>query len=161
MTCLLPRNFWHQQLRDALNDPATIIAHGILRLPATGIAQRYAKIVICFFISGVMHMFVDLANGLTYAESGAIRFFTTQALGIMIEDGVQDTWRRLFGDGKSADDNTGISMWKRVVGLIWLWAFMAWTVPSWMFAPILSRASGEQGAIMGSLSLSRWVLGKN
>ncbi|OIW22547.1 hypothetical protein CONLIGDRAFT_214849 [Coniochaeta ligniaria NRRL 30616] len=150
-------NFWHQQLRDLLNDPATIITHRILHLPANGLAQRYTKIVIAFFISGVAHMFVDLATGLTYLESGSVRFFTTQALGIMIEDAVQGIWKRSFG-GNTADSPT--AKWKRVVGFIWLWSFMAWSVPSWMYAPILSRTAGEQGPLMGPLSVSRWFLGK-
>lgn len=156
MTGSLRRNFWHQMLRDLLSDPATIIAHRILRLPPTGVVQRYTKIVISFFVSGVLHMIIDLANDLTYAQSGSIRFFTTQALGIMIEDGVQELWGQLFG----RSDN-GTARWKRVVGFLWLWAFMAWSLPSWMFALILARASGEQGPLMGRLSLSAWVLGTN
>jgi len=89
-------------------------------------------------------MLGDLANDLTYAQSGAIRFFTTQALGIMIEDGVQEMWGRSQG------------RWKRVVGFLWVWAFLAWTSPCWMFAPIVARASGESGPLMGRLSLARY-----
>jgi hypothetical protein len=152
------RNFWHQQLRDLLNDPATIIAHQILYLPQKGLVQRYTKIVIAFFISGVVHMFVDMATGLTYTQSGSVRFFTTQALGIMIEDAVQEIWKRCFGGGKTASSDT--ARWKRVAGFLWLWAFMAWSVPSWMYAQILSRTAAEQGPLMGPLSLSRWLLGK-
>lgn len=158
ISSLLQRNFWHQQLRDLLSDPATIVTHDILCLPATGIVQRYTKIIICFFLSGVAHFFVDLATGLSYAESGAVRFFTTQALGIIIEDAVQEIWKRISGGGKSADGES--ARWERVVGFLWLWAFMAWSVPAWMYAPILSRTTGEQGPLMGPLSISRWLLSK-
>ena len=114
-------------------------------LPPTGVAQRYTKILLCFFLSGVVHLLVDLANDLTYAQSGATRFFTTQALGIMVEDGVQEVCKF---EGR----------WKRVVGFLWVWAFLAWTSPCWMFAPIVARASGESGPIMGRLSLCRWLV---
>jgi len=148
-------------LRNMLSDPATIITHKVLRLPARGIVQRYTKIVLSFLVSGLVHTAVDLVNGLTFAESHSIRFFTTQALGIMIEDGVQWIWNRSFGRGNTANRGGATARWKRVVGFIWLWAFMAWTIPSWMYALIGKRTGLEEAPLFGTLSVSRWLLGKN
>jgi hypothetical protein len=144
-----------------LNDPATFITHDVLRLPAKGLVPRYTKIVLAFFISGVGHTLVDkVCHGLTFAESQSIRFFTTQALGIMVEDAVQEIWRRCFGSGKS-DSSKGTATWKRVVGFVWLWAFMAWTMPSWVWVPISKRTAGEDTPIMGRLSIARWLLDRS
>lgn len=144
-----------------LNDPATLITHKVLRLPAHGIVPRYTKIVLAFFISGVVHQLIDMVNGLTWGQSNATRFFVTQALGIMIEDAAQEIWRRSFGGGKGGDHPQETARWKRIVGFIWVWAFMAWTVPVWTYALIARRAGLEEPPIMGPFSVSKWLMRQN
>ncbi|KAB5522131.1 membrane bound O-acyl transferase family-domain-containing protein [Coniochaeta sp. 2T2.1] len=152
-------NFWHQMLRDPLSSPAKAIAR-ILRLPDTGIFQRYTKTAIIFSSSGLAHQFHDATVGLPFAESGAIRFFAVQTVGIMLEDAVQTIWDGGFGRRKS-QNQTGTVRWKKMVGVIWLWAWLAWSVPVWVYPAIYDRTKREQGPLMGPFSLSRWFLSRS
>ncbi|KAB5530400.1 membrane bound O-acyl transferase family-domain-containing protein [Coniochaeta sp. 2T2.1] len=157
------RNFWgtvwHQLIRRFYNDPAIFLAHDVLGLPATGLTQRYFKIFVTFFVSGFAHALGDAAaRNVSWAESGCVRFFCTQTVGIIIEDGVQEIWRRIYGgvDGHGiglqkgqkpgsksiASKRPRPAVWKRVVGFLWVWAFLAWTTPSW-FYPIMSHKRAE------------------
>lgn len=63
------------------------------------------------------------------AESGAVQFFCVQALGIMIEDGVQYLHRRLF----KRDSGAQHSLLERCIGYAWVLAFLVWTTPVWIF----------------------------
>ena len=67
---------------------------------------------------------------LPYAQTGAVRFFCTQAIGIMIEDGVQAFHRHFRG---SKISNAKVPLWHRIVGFIWLIVFLTWSTPAWMF----------------------------
>lgn len=55
--------------------------------------HKYLNHFLNFFISGLLHALVDVACGLPWHESGAIQFFCTQLLGIVLEDFVWNTYR--------------------------------------------------------------------
>lgn len=57
--------------------------------------HRYLNHFLNFFISGLLHALIDVACGLPWHESGAIQFFCTQLLGIVLEDFVWNTYRHL------------------------------------------------------------------
>jgi hypothetical protein len=38
----------------------------------------------------------------------------------MIEDGVQELWRRLSGTEKSAEAHKQVALWKKIVGFTWV-----------------------------------------
>lgn len=147
-------SFWHQFLRHMFATPAAFIAHSVLRLPPRGLVQRYLKICIVFAISGLFHAGIDMLV-LSVADSGSVRFFCTQALGIMVEDGVQEVWRRLAGDSSGQT-----TLWKRVVGFLWLCAFMAWSTPVWVYPYVVKQGMSAPGADPNlPLSLAARVLG--
>jgi hypothetical protein len=155
---------WHQLLRNDLYDPATFLAHDVLGLPTTGLAQRYFKIFVAFGISGALHAMAETTRGISLKDQGAVRFFCTQTLGIMIEDGFQELWRRLFGNAESDERVNGSksgpegskyarpALWKRVVGFLWLWAFMAWTTPSWIYPKMAQKMLVLERAFPWSLA---------
>lgn len=72
-----------------------------------------------------MHIVADFGGDIPPAQSGALRFFCSQALGIMIEDTVQEIWRRMGGK----KDN----LFSRSVGVIWTLAFFSWSGPCWFY----------------------------
>jgi hypothetical protein len=79
----------------------------------------------------MVHFFADYAKGLSWEQSGSVRFFCTQALGIMIEDAVQTIYRSVSGEKK---DGQQVKVWKRVVGWVWVVVFLLfWSTPSWFF----------------------------
>ncbi|KAB5522123.1 membrane bound O-acyl transferase family-domain-containing protein [Coniochaeta sp. 2T2.1] len=150
--------FWHQMYRDLITDPAHVIAHDVLGLPARGLVTKYVKLLVAVLVSAFFHLLIDLGNGHTWSESQAFYFYTVQALGVMVEDAVVALWTRCFG---KPDPKSRLAGMQRHVGAVWLWAFMAWTVPSWMYLHIERRAAAvDKGPLMGMFSISSWVLGK-
>ena len=77
-----------------------------------------------------MHIFADMGGGLSMRQSGALQFFCMQALGIMIEDGVQVVWRKYF--------KSTVGMVERAVGYAWVVYFLVWTSPIWVFPATLN-----------------------
>lgn len=58
--------------------------------------HKYLNHFLNFFISGLLHALVDIACGLPWQESGAIQFFCTQLLGIVLEDVARNIYRHLI-----------------------------------------------------------------
>ena len=79
--------------RRDFSSPADFLVHDILRLTQYRLAARYAKIFTTFFVSGLLHLTVDLAPGMAYTESGSVRFFCMQTLDIVLEDTMQAVYR--------------------------------------------------------------------
>jgi len=72
-----------------MGEPAAPIARQIPRLPKGDLWARYLKIILTFIISGLIHAAADIAGGIPFEKQGTIRFFVTQAFGIIIEDTVE------------------------------------------------------------------------
>jgi hypothetical protein len=100
----------------------------------------------------MVHHICDYARGLSWQESGAVRFFCTQALGIMVEDAVQAIYRSVGGEKR---DGQQVKVWKRVVGWVWTVVFLFfWSTPAWFF-PI---AVGEKLIPFSIVGLAvRWL----
>ena len=58
--------------------------------------HKYLNHFLNFFTSGLLHAVVDVACGLPWQESGAIQFFCTQLLGIVLEDIAWNIYRHLI-----------------------------------------------------------------
>lgn len=101
-----------------------------MHLPRTGVIQRYTLIFFVFFVSGCFHIVSDLGASISPSQSGAIQFFTTQVLGIMLEDGVQEIYRRIRR-------GTTTALWYRVVGYVWVLAFLSWSTAVWQYPALL------------------------
>ena len=59
-------------------------------------------------------------------------FFQSFTFGIMIEDCVQELWRRFSGTNKTAKAKGTTPLWQKVVGAIWVVVFLSITSP-WFF----------------------------
>ncbi|KAK6343838.1 hypothetical protein TWF696_007494 [Orbilia brochopaga] len=126
--------FWHQTLRWHLSKPAQFITHAVLRLPHKGLVQRYVNILCVFMLSGVMHAgqsyMMLQRQGIELRQKAALRemaFFTTMAVGIMIEDGVQ--WLFRNEKERKGEQEEGFVLWKRIVGYVWVWGAMILVAP--------------------------------
>ena len=71
-----------------------------------------------------MHIAADAGGGVK------LRTFCTQALGVVIEDGVQYIYRTYL---KPSGHQNGITMFERCVGYIWVVSFLVWSSPAWVF----------------------------
>lgn len=90
--------------------------------------QRYTFTFFVFLVSGCMHLITDMGASIPISESGALRFFCTQVLGIMLEDGAQEIYRRVRGKPGSLT---------RIVGYLWVLAFLSWSTAAWQYPAIL------------------------
>ena len=121
--------------------PSEFITHTVLRLRPGGLLTRYLKIFFAFLDSGVMHIVGDYGGDVSWGQSGAIRFFCTQVLGIMLEDAAQEVWRRVFGEkGKG---------FCRAVCYVWVLAWLVWSTPSWCF-PVARTMKAEDVVLLPS-----------
>jgi hypothetical protein len=90
--------------------------------------SRYTRLFVAFLISGLIHHASDLAMGIPRAEAGSLVFFLLQPLGIMIEDGVQ----QLTGSLPSSSLFGRVRV-RRILGYVWVMAFLVWTTPTWFY----------------------------
>ncbi|OCL14832.1 putative toxin biosynthesis protein [Glonium stellatum] len=132
-------NFWHQNLRRRMGEPAAFITHQILQLSKGSILARYLKIGLTFFISGLIHAGADMAGGIPFHDQGTIRFFVTQAFGIIIEDSIEALYRFSYGKDCKRRRTPG---WARAIGYVWTFAFLVWSTPAW-FYPSAARTTAD------------------
>lgn len=114
------RSVWQQGLQRPLAGHANAIVNAVL--PRGSLLSRMSRLIIAFFISGLIHLLVDIGLGVPRGESGAVLFFCLQPLGIMTEEAVQST---VLGR---------LPVFARkVLGYLWVIAFMSWSVPVWLY----------------------------
>ncbi|KAH8586208.1 membrane bound O-acyl transferase family-domain-containing protein [Bisporella sp. PMI_857] len=144
------RKFWgvfeHQMLRETFLSPACLITHSILRLTKGGFFARYTKMFFVFLMSGIFHILVDRTLGIPFRESGSVSFFCLQALGILLEDIVQAIYQRLGNRNKRTSQQ-----WTRVVGYLWVIAFLIWTTPAWVYPQMARTKPGAKYDVLPSV----------
>ncbi|KAJ5179843.1 hypothetical protein N7492_003053 [Penicillium capsulatum] len=125
--------YWHQYFREPFSTFGCFLARNVLRLPRPSRLERYTNLFFVFFASGVMHLVIDHYAGVQ--ESGAMPFFCAFAPGIMIEDAIQELWRRTRGYPESEIS----SPWRKAVGFLWVILWLGAT-SSWYVDPLLQTA---------------------
>ena len=124
--------------RQTFGGPARFLIHDVLHISQHTLVARYSKIFATFLISGLLHLSTDLVMGIAWDESGSIRFFYTQAFGILLEDGVQALYRRVGPeDQRSSQGRKLVTM----ICYIWLCCFLTWSTPAWAY-PAMRRNQG-------------------
>lgn len=136
--------FWHQFNRRSFSEPAKLITERILGQARYSLSYEFAHLILAFWFSGLMHLGIDVSTGIPFHESGAVRFFTIQALGITGEQAIMETLRSLF---------CGIhqqipSVWRRRIGCCWVLAFLSWSAPAYIYPTLLRTKRGEEESIL-------------
>ena len=126
---LIISKFWQQTLRQILTQPASFLTCEILRLPRGGLVNRYMRIFLTFYLSGALHVLAEYAGGRHLQDSGTLRFFSTQVLGIMIEDGAQAVYR----SARASRKDVPLQFWARSLGYTWVIVFLFWSSPAWIY----------------------------
>ena len=139
--------------------PATFITYQILHLPQSNLIARCVRVFLTFLISSLLHQSVDVAGGVPWVESGALRFFCTQALGIVLELCVQAGYIYFeTGNSKPHDSKQRtVSRWSRVVGYVWTAVFLIWSAPAFSY-PVIRRNDGSENDISLPFSLIKWLM---
>ncbi|KAL2831311.1 membrane bound O-acyl transferase family-domain-containing protein [Aspergillus pseudoustus] len=154
-------HFWHQAFRAFLcgTADALITAISTSVTPSSekklhkrnSLLARYTRYLIVFLVSGLIHLFLDLAVGISFRASGALPFFLVQVVGFGVEDAVAYSARRF-----QMRTNRQIPVWAtRAVGYTWVAAFCIWSWRPWVF-PLLLKAL-EGGDPLTSTWFGYWV----
>jgi hypothetical protein len=88
-----------------------------------------------FLLSGMMHLLVDISEGISPLKSGAIMFFCTQIPGILIEGFVAKIYWQLF-----VPSEREANIPEMVAGYLWVVLFLAWSTPIYLY-PMLYRSN--------------------
>jgi hypothetical protein len=143
--------FWHQDLRAMLTCYSNMISDNILHLPKTGILQRYAKIYLCFGISGVVHIYGEKAGNISLSETRVVAFFLQCATGILIEDLAKAIYHWVLTDQGFTSQGTRVPLlWHKVVGYLWTVFYLSLITPQWACPYI----TGERLPIPGFAGLN-------
>ncbi|KAF2836627.1 hypothetical protein M501DRAFT_939706, partial [Patellaria atrata CBS 101060] len=144
--------FWHQLMRKKFGTVADFLTFPLLRVlhlpdkPHT-LFPRYTQLTLVFLISGLLHQAIEVAQGLLWSQSGALKFFLLMAIGIMIEDAAVSIWGALLTQGsKSVNGARGseaeVVWWRKGFGYIWVILYLSWATPVWAY-PGLRRDTGQ------------------
>ena len=150
--------FWHQMNARKFSSISDFIVFDILRNLPKGGTIRYLRLLTTFSVSGVMHLVIDIAAGLSLTQSGAMHFFWTHALGIVFEDFIVSIYRSLSGSNAKA---RAAYRGEKLIGYLWVALFMTWSTPMYMF-PILQRSTADFNdspipfSVVGKVRNSKW-----
>ncbi len=136
-----------------MSSPANFVTNSCLRLPKGTLPSKYTRLFLTFLLSGLEHSLSDVAQGLVWKQSGATRFFCTQATGIIVEDAVQALYRSITRDGRKAPIPQRVVF---IVGYVWVFVFMVWSTPVWIY-PSLHANKGEEKDLIVLFSPIRFL----
>ncbi|KAJ4472956.1 membrane bound O-acyl transferase family-domain-containing protein [Lentinula aciculospora] len=141
---------WHQLMRRWVSAAGNFVAQRVLRLtPGTNLSA-YTKLFIAFLISGIIHQMGDYSlQHRDFWAGGSLAFFLSQAVAIMVEDGVIALGKRAgLKDGKHI----------RLLGYCWTASWFAFCLPMWI-DPYFhdGMASGELFSPIGGLWTGDWT----
>jgi hypothetical protein len=107
--------------------------------------ERYTNNFLVFLLSGILHAVSANIMRLSAVESGAIPYFSSFALGMMLEDGVQAFYNKLHAS--KSDKERKIAIWEKVLGFSWVVFWMSLTSPWYMF-PSRRIVAGEAAWVL-------------
>ena len=137
---------------------ANFLVHDIFKLTRHRLLARYSKILAAFFVSGLLHLVVDIGLGMSLSETGSMRFFCTQVLGIALEDGVQAIYRYMdWGRQRRTNSTQPRVDLANMLGYIWVVAFLSWSTPVWLY-PAIRMNKGEAKDRILPFSFLRFLL---
>lgn len=169
---------WHQLLRGRLTSIADRVTYDVLALPRSSaregkaakergvapilrLASRYTHLLVCFFVSGLMHQVLDLALGLRWGESHVTFFFVLMAVGIMAEDAVQWVWYDVLLSARN-QRNTQKRLeargawWSRIIGYLWVVVWFSISTPYYAYPNMSRNEVGVKDEIV-PFSVVRWM----
>jgi len=89
-------------------------------------------------ISGLVHLGIDLAAGISMKDSGAMRFFCLQAVRIFLEGMVTNVYRG------TVPWSRGGRVVERIFGWAWVMVWLAWLTPAYYY-PLLRVVAKRRG----------------
>ena len=125
--------------------PTRFLVNDVFKLQAVHPTTRYIRLGLVFLISGIVHLGIDISSGIPWQETGAIRFFCTQAFGILLEESAHAMYLSNPLLQRLCEPHMSLA---RTIGGAWVFAFMVWTVPGYMYPMMRRTRSGMQDSIL-------------
>jgi lysylphosphatidylglycerol synthetase-like protein (DUF2156 family) len=137
---------------------ADFLLHRILYLPRrTWLVQRL-NLFLIFFISGLLHVVIDMASGLSWHESGALQFLCTQVIGIALEEIVHTIYYHSAQQANHPAQSSSTAFRPTVLaGYIWVIMFFAWSSPIYIYPTLYRVRGGMEDSILPFSVLARFV----
>ncbi|KAI1636382.1 membrane bound O-acyl transferase family-domain-containing protein [Biscogniauxia mediterranea] len=135
--------FWHQALRRKVGRPASYITYSWLGCRRGSLAGRYICVLLTFAVSGLFHLAEEYTAGVPLHRSGAMRFYCTQTLGLLLEDATQAVLPYLVGD-----DSKSRTRQAKVLGYLWIALWMTWTSPAWIYPKQLCNRGTSKDQVL-------------
>ncbi|KAJ5247958.1 hypothetical protein N7524_011918 [Penicillium chrysogenum] len=142
--------FWHQFMRQPFTSVSNFIARDVLRLTRSSTLERYTNLSIVFLISAIFHVIVDILQSIPVERSGSMPFYLAFIIGIMLEDGVQNLWKRLQRpdnrQSKEKQLSGTVPLWRRAAGMVWVMLWLGVT-STWYFTPMIQSTNDDMRVI--------------
>ncbi|KAL4922576.1 membrane bound O-acyl transferase family-domain-containing protein [Aspergillus aurantiobrunneus] len=136
--------FWHQIVRRTYTNYGKCVSRNLLRLTPCSLLDRIVVILVTFFLSGVSHAAVSWLLGDRCGWALDIWWFCVNFVAGFLEAGAVLMLRVVLtriGKGHLLE-RLGGSAWGRVLGFIWVFAFMFWSIPKWQYPKLYCRLGG-------------------
>ena len=136
---------WQQNNRQKFSEIVDFVLFRILNISKRNLLTKYSNILLHFLVSGLLHATIDLASDVSWRQSGAVQFFSTQVVGIVLEEIVQHIYLSIFPSGSATDRPT---LWARILGYLWLTLFLTWSVPIWIYPMFFRMRGGSADSVL-------------
>ncbi|KAJ8058855.1 hypothetical protein OCU04_011838 [Sclerotinia nivalis] len=151
---------WHQNLRSLLTGPAAKITYDVLHLRRGSLPAHFSSVIITFALSGIMHSYAGVAAGMSPKQLNVIHLFITQALGVVVEDLVRLGFLKATGQGSKKGKNDTPSLAHKIIGYLWVVAFMTWSGPVWLYPQASKPTSlGINSSFVPYSIIKAWMMG--
>lgn len=154
-----PSLFWHQNNRQMVSQLADFLLHRTLHLPRKTWLTRLLDLFLNFFISGLMHAVLDIASGISWHDSGALQFFCTQVIGIVLEERVQMIYHHsgVWADRPGKLSSSSAFRPRVLIGYIWVVMFLTWSFPIWIYPTLYRMRGGMADSVLPFSIFARFV----
>jgi hypothetical protein len=93
-------------------------------------------------------------------ELSVLYFFLTQALGVALEDLVPLAFVKVKGQESKKEEITPPSLTTKIIGYLWVAAFMAWSGPVWLYPQASKPAPpGINSSFLPYSIIKAWKMG--
>ena len=131
------RVFWQQILRSTFVANGSFITQTFLRIPKGSPIYRQAVTLTAFCLTAGMHAAGLWAMAPTCDVKPLLLWYILMGLAIALEDLAKGLFFRVRGKGAAS------RQWK-LFGYIWIWVYLAWSLPKALFPMISCDLACEQ-----------------
>ena len=129
--------FWHRLVYRPYTTYGVWISRNILGVRAGSLGEKVSVAMLVFFLSGLMHALLTW-HSLGCGYWGDVNWFLLNGVFTVGETMVVKLWSARF----NAKAGAGRGMFLRLLGYVWLFTFMFWSVPKWEYGKIHCTVSG-------------------